>query len=143
MSTSTKLAFLKTSLGGITMEIIYTSVGLAIFIVAVIYFVPFTVLMIKKKYCGIATIKVRLVFSSILFALFIIQIIPAVILGKSIVNDIIGAVLWAIYTVTIYLSLRNKKLDYEFSIMKDRKFGDNEDVIDVDFTEIQDENSNE
>lgn len=143
MSTSTKLAFLKTSLGGITMEIIYTSVGLAIFIVAVIYFVLFTVLMIKKKYCDIATIKVRLVFASILLALFIIQIIPAVILGKSIVNDIIGAVLWAIYTVTIYLSLKNKKLDYEFSIMKDRKFGDNEDVIDVDFTEIQDENSNE
>lgn len=125
------------------MEIIYTSVGLAIFIVAVIYFVLFTVLMIKKKYCDIATIKVRLVFASILLALFIIQIIPAVILGKSIVNDIIGAVLWAIYTVTIYLSLKNKKLDYEFSIMKDRKFGDNEDVIDVDFTEIQDENSNE
>ena len=124
------------------MEIIYTSVGLAIFIVAVIYFVLFTVLMIKKKSCDIATIKVRLVFASILLALFIIQIIPAVILGKSIVNDIIGAVLWAI-TVTIYLFLKNKKLDYEFSIMKDRKFGDNEDVIDVDFTEIQDENSNE
>lgn len=62
--------------------------------------------------------------------------------GKSIENDIIGAVVWAICTVTIYLSLKNKKLDYEFSIMKDRKFGDNEDVIDVDFTEIQDENSN-
>ena len=45
------------------MEIIYTSVGLAIFIVAVIYFVLFTVLMIKKKYCDIATIKVRLVFA--------------------------------------------------------------------------------
>ena len=113
-------------------------IALAIFIVAVIYFVLFTVLMIKKKYCGIATIKVWLVFASILFALFIIKIIPAVILGKSIVNDIIGAVLWAICTVTIYLSLKNK-----ISIMKDRKFGDNEDVVDVDFTEIQYENSNE
>lgn len=127
-------------------EIIYASVGLAILILAVVYLVLITVLMIKKKYSNVASIKVRLVFTSILFALFIIKIIPAVVLGKSIGSDIFCAVLWAICTVIGYLSLKdakNKTPDYEFSIMKDREFEDNEDVIDVDFTEEQDENSNE
>lgn len=127
-------------------EIIYASVGLAILILAVVYLVLITVLMIKKKYSNVASIKVRIVFTSILFALFIIKIIPAIVLGKSIVNDIFCAVLWAICTVIGYLSLKdakNKTVDYDFSIMKDWELGDNEDVIDVDFTELQDENSNE
>lgn len=127
-------------------EIIYASVGLAILILAVVYLVFITVLMIKKKYSNVASIKVRIVFTSILFALFIIKIIPAIVLGKSIGNDIFCAILWAICTVTGYLSLKdekNKTVDYDFSIMKDWELGDNEDVIDVDFTELQDENSNE
>lgn len=127
-------------------EIIYASVELAILILAVVYLVLITVLMIKKKYCNVASIKVRIVFTSILSALFIIKIIPAVVLGKSIGSDIFCAVLWAICTVICYFSLKdakNKTPDYEFSIMKDREFGDNEDVVDVDFTEEQDENINE
>lgn len=128
------------------LEIIYASLALAILILAVVYLIFSTVLMSKKKYLNVASIKVRLVFTSILFALFIIKIILAIVLGKSIGNDTFCAILWAICTVIGYLSLKdakNKTVDYDFSIMKDWELGDNEDVIDVDFTEVQDENSNE
>ncbi len=123
------------------LNIIYASLGLAILILAVIYLILLTVLMIKKKYSNVASIKVRIVFTSILCALFIIKIIPAIMLGKSIVSEIFCAILWAICTVLGFWSLQdayNKARDSEFYIFINSRFKENEDVIDVDFTEEQD-----
>lgn len=123
------------------LNIIYASLGLAILILAVIYLILITVLMIKKKYSNVASIKVRIVFTSILCALFIIKIIPAIMLGKSIVSEIFCAILWAICTVLGFWSLHdayNKARDSEFYIFINSRFKENEDVIDVDFTEEQD-----
>lgn len=123
------------------LNIIYASLGLAILILAVIYLILITVLMIKKKYSNVASIKVRIVFTSILCALFIIKIIPAIMLGKSIVSEIFCAILWAICTVLGFWSLQdayNKARDSEFYIFINSRFKENEDVIDVDFTEEQD-----
>ena len=123
------------------LNIIYASLGLAILILAVIYLILITVLMIKKKYSNVASIKVRIVFTSILCALFIIKIIPAIMLGKSIVSEIFCAILWAICTVLGFCSLHdayNKARDSEFYIFINSRFKENEDVIDVDFTEEQD-----
>lgn len=123
------------------LNIIYASLGLAILILAVIYLILITVLMIKKKYSNVASIKVRVVFTSILCALFIIKIIPAIMLGKSIVSEIFCAILWAICTVLGFWSLQdayNKARDSEFYIFINSRFKENEDVIDVDFTEEQD-----
>ena len=123
------------------LNIIYASLGLAILILAVIYLILITVLMIKKKYSNVASIKVRIVFTSILCALFIIKIIPAIMLGKSIVSEIFCAILWAICTVLGFWSLKdayNKARDSEFYIFINSRFKENEDVIDVDFTEEQD-----
>ena len=123
------------------LNIIYASLGLAILILAVIYLILITVLMIKKKYSNVASIKVRIVFTSILCALFIIKIIPAIMLGQSIVSEIFCAILWAICTVLGFWSLQdayNKARDSEFYIFINSRFKENEDVIDVDFTEEQD-----
>lgn len=123
------------------LNIIYASLGLAILILAVIYLILITVLMIKKKYSNVASIKVRIVFTSILCALFIIKIIPAIMLGKSILSEIFCAILWAICTVLGFWSLQdayNKARDSEFYIFINSRFKENEDVIDVDFTEEQD-----
>ena len=123
------------------LNIIYASLGLAILILAVIYLILITGLMIKKKYSNVASIKVRIVFTSILCALFIIKIIPAIMLGKSIVSEIFCAILWAICTVLGFWSLQdayNKARDSEFYIFINSRFKENEDVIDVDFTEEQD-----
>ena len=101
------------------LNIIYTSLQLAIIILAVIYLILIIVLMIKKSYNNVASIKVRIVLSSIQCALCIINIILAIMLGKSIVIQIVCAILWAIYMITGFLSLKdaqNTTPDSEFYI---------------------------
>lgn len=123
------------------LNIIYTSLGLAIVILAVIYLILITVLLINKKYSNVASIKIRIVLTSILCALFIIKIIPAIMLGKSIVSEIFCAILWTICTLLGFWSLRdaqNKAMDSEFFTFINSRFKEDEDVIDVDFTEKQD-----
>ena len=123
------------------LNIIYTSLQLAIIILAVIYLILIIVLMIKKSYNNVASIKVRIVLSSIQCALCIINIILAIMLGKSIVIQIVCAILWAIYMITGFLSLKdaqNTTPDSEFYIFINSGFKKNEDVIAVDFREVKD-----
>lgn len=123
------------------LDIIYNGLGVAIVVLAVIYLILITVLMVKHAYDNVASIKVRIVFTSILFALFIFKMIPAVMLGKSIGNEIFCAILWAICTVLGILCLKGAKTDspnVEADMFTDSEFAYNKDVIDVDCTEVQD-----
>lgn len=118
--------------------IIYGSLRLAIVDLSLIYLIFLTVLMIKDIYTNVACIKVQIVFTSILFALFIFKMIPALILGISIGYDILCAVLWVIFTVLNVLCLKDAKRDTLNSTSTDMESIYNKDVIDVDCTEVQD-----
>lgn len=120
------------------LSIIYTSLKLAIVVLALIYLIFITVLMIKDLYNDVACIKARIVFTSILFALFIFKMIPALILGISIGNDILCSVLWAICTILNVSCLEVCKRDTLNSTSTDMESIYNKDVIDVDCTEVQD-----
>lgn len=123
------------------LDIIYNGLGVAIVVLAVIYLILITVLMVKHAYDNVASIKVRIVFTSTLFALFIFKMIPAVMLGKSIGSEIFCAILWAICTALGILCLKGAKTDspnVEADTFTDSEFAYNKDVIDVDCTEVQD-----
>lgn len=77
---------------------------------------------------------------SILFALFILKIVLAVILGKSIVIDICCAIVYAI-CIVLSLCLKSSKTNsqnVETVMFTDSDFPD-VDIIDVDYREIEDE----
>ncbi len=115
-------------------EIIYNSVGLICVVLALVYL-------------NIASAKIRIILSSTLFVLFIIKTISSVILGESLVLvfDIICAIIWAIGTILSFLVIKIEKSttppDFDFGII-DMEPEDNEDVIDVDYIEVQ-KDSNE
>ncbi len=96
------------------LDIIYTSLGLAVIVLAVVYLVFITVIMIKKEYSTVPNIKVRNVMTSILCILFIFQIILSVMLTKSaftIGSNIFCALIWAFNTILGYVSLKMEE-DY-------------------------------
>ncbi len=129
--------------------LVYTSVGLATRILALVYIAITTVWMIKKEFSSVVNIKRRSVLSSILLALFIVKIITAVILGEAIGSEIVCAVIWAVNTTVSFLNLKitkvlEQKVEYAQDVI-DVDFTEVqcEDVIDVDLIEVQCENSNE
>lgn len=129
--------------------IVYNIVGSATVIMAVVYLAITTVWMFKKEFNSVANIKGRIVLSSILLALFIVKIITAVILGDAIGSEIVCAVIWAVNTTISFLNLKitkvlEQKVEYAQDVI-DVDFTEVqcEDVIDVDLIEVQYENSNE
>ena len=126
-------------------EIIYNILGLAILVLAVVYLIFTIIANIKKTYNdNIGVIETRIVFTSILLALFIIKMITALILGKSIVSDLICAILWAICTAIGCSDLKDAKrtVNYDFHIMPDFRDINDDNIIDVEFKEITDEDNN-
>lgn len=124
------------------LNIIYGSLGLATAILAVVYVILFIVSLIKKSDSNVSSIKVRIVLSSIMCALFIIEIITEIILEELSVFVIFCVILWAINIRIGFLSLKdaqNKTLDSEFHTSTNSGFREREDIIiDVEFIEVED-----
>ena len=101
----TKHAFLENS-GGINMlNTIYDILGIIIEILATIVLVDETVIKIKNKNKSIISSMIRGILSSNLFTVSIIRMILAIILGKSIIENIFFAILWIICTISNFLYL--------------------------------------
>lgn len=98
---------------------IYTSLGWLILILAVIYVIFNIVSIIKKKHNNVESIKIRIVLTASICALFIVMIIPAIMLGKSIVSEIFYATFWAIHTV---IELRSLKYASMLILLKNKIF---------------------
>lgn len=126
-------------------EIIYSILASAIMFFVVGYLLFAIITFIKKTANdNISVIKTRIVFASVLSALFIIKMIMALILGKSIVSELICAILWAIYTAIECNNLKVAKsiINYNSYIMPDFRDINNDKIIDGDFKEITDEDKN-
>lgn len=91
------------------LEAIYSSLALVIVILALIFLILITVFCGKKSYNDVASIKVQIVFTSILCTLLVFKIIIAVLLAKSLGMDILGAAIWAINTVLGIIRLKDEK----------------------------------
>ena len=113
-------------------EIIYNIVSFAIAVSAISYLIYVTITYIKKTIKNINAIKIRIVFKSVLFALFIIEMILALILGESIGIEIFGAIIWAISTVGGFEKLNAAK---RIHIMPDFRDINDSNIIDVAFKE--------
>lgn len=126
-------------------EIIYSISELAILFFAVVYLMFAIITIIKKTYNdNINVIETRIAFTSILLALFIIKMITALILGRSIVSEIFCAILWAICTAIGCSNLKDAKRikNYDSDIMPDFRDINDDNIIDVEFKEITDEDNN-
>lgn len=126
-------------------EIIYSISELAILFFAVVYLMFAIITIIKKTYNdNINVIETRIAFTSVLLALFIIKMITALILGKSIVSELFCAILWAICTAIGCINLKDAKriLKYDFDIMPDFRDINDDNIIDVEFKEITDKDNN-
>ena len=117
-------------------EIIYNFLELSIFILTVVYLIFAVIAIIKKKdKANIRIIKARIVFESVFLTLFIIKMIMALILGKSIVSELVMAILWAICIPIDCKNLKNAKrvINYDFYIMPDFRDINDDNIIDVQF----------
>ena len=130
------------------LEIIYNILGLVIVILAVVYLIFAIIAMIKKTFNdNIGVIETRIAFTSVFFTLFIIHMIMALILGIciSIVSDFICAILWFICTGTGWSDLikaTKRTTNYDFDIRPDFRDINDDNIIDVEFKEITDEDNN-
>lgn len=74
-----------------------------------IYFVFFIVHTIKEQYDSIASIKVRIIMTSILSVIFFLHVTLGIILKKSVFIDILGLGIWIRHTIIDFLSLKEAK----------------------------------
>lgn len=116
------------------LETIYISLKSVSVDLAIISMIYITFLMIKKK----SSIKVRIAFASIICALFIIQVILAVTLGKSsirISEDVVCAILWAgliRFNLGYLKETQNQVLHSEFKENEDDVIGAESTEMDID-----------
>lgn len=101
--------------------------------VILVIILPIMVVLNATKRYSVGIIKVRIAVTSILCALWIIKIIPAIMLEKSIVGEVFFAILWAINTILNLGHLKKVKNETLCS-----EFKENKDVIDIDIIEEQD-----
>lgn len=126
-------------------EIIYSISVLAILFFEVVYLMFAIITIIKKTYNdNINVIETRIAFTSVLLALFIIKMITALILGRSIGSKLFCAIFWAIYTAIGYSNLKDAKRtkNYDSDIMPDFRDINDDNIIDVEFKEITDKDNN-
>ena len=117
---------------------IYSSLDLAILVLIVVYSKYTIITIIKVKHDKIGVVKTRIVSSSAFLLLIIIKMIIALLLGKSIVSELVCAILWAICMVIGWATLKEAKriANFEFHIMPDL----DENIIDVKYKIIDEDN---
>ena len=125
-------------------EIIYNILILATSFLGIVFIVFTITTIIKKKSININVKKTKIVLASILLALSIIQMILALILGKSIINAILCAIAWGICTALHCRSLKYAKesVNYDFHVMPGFRDIYDDDIINGGFREITDEDNN-
>ena len=124
-------------------EIIDNILELKITCLIVVYLVFAISTIIKKTYNNNIRVIARITFTSVLATLFIMKMIIALICGRSIISNLIGAILWIICTAIECSKLKDSKrtIKYEWHIIQD--FIDiNEDIIYGELKEVTDENNN-
>lgn len=123
------------------LNIIYNGLGVAVKVLSVLLLIFFSGIIVKHASNNVVIIKVQIVFESIFFALFTFRMILAVMLSKSISDEILCAIIWIINIVQNILNLKKKKTDslnVETDTFTDSEITYNKDVIDIDCTEVQD-----
>ena len=90
-------------------ETIYANLELAFILVLVIFVIIYAILSIKKKSSTVLIARVDFAFISITTALFIIRLILAVLIEKSIKIELFCAVCWVVMLVVSFIKLKKTK----------------------------------